>query len=67
MSAHRASLSPDLEQAMLQGALTFNEAWSIEDQLLLAEQVEVEMPWELEPQLRKLWLYQIPEANSLPL
>ena len=67
MSAHRAELSPDLESAMLAGALSFNEAWSIEDQLILAEQMEVEMPWELEPQLRKLWLFQIPEANKLPL
>ena len=67
MPANKAHLQSDLEEAVLGGALTLTEAWALQDQLLLAEGSEVEMPWELEPQMCKLWLYQVPGHNQLPL
>jgi hypothetical protein len=51
----------------MDGALSFREAWSIQDEVLLSTKEWVVMPEILEPQLNKLHFYQMPTFNSLPL
>ena len=66
MPASQAHLPLELQQAVLEQALSLTEAWAIQDQFLMSNSLWVEMPWELEPQIRKLVLWQSPAFNSLP-
>lgn len=65
--ADQAHLPEPLHQAWLDGALTFQEAWSIQDEMLLSTREWVVMPESLDPVLGKLHFYQVPTFNSLPL
>ena len=67
MSASQAHLPDNLLEAVMDGALLLSEAWAIQDQFLLAESEEVEMPEILNPQVSKLLLWQTPGFNDLPL
>ena len=65
--ANQAHLQEWLHQVWLDGALTFQEAWSIQDEVLLSTSNSVVMPESLDLPLSKLHLYQAPTLNSLPL
>jgi uncharacterized protein YukJ len=67
MSARHLPLFPNLQLAWELGALSFKEAWELQDQALLAPSNLVPVPLSLEPQLDKLNLFQQPAANKLPL
>ena len=67
MSAQQLHLFPQLQLAWQLGALSFQEAWDLQDQALLATSNQVPVPSSLEPQLDKLNLLQRPAANRLPL
>lgn len=67
MSAELLHLPPPLHQAWMDGALSFREAWAIQDEMLLSTKEWVVMPEILEPQLNKLHFYQMPTFNDLPL
>lgn len=67
MPANQAHLPDNLLQAVMDGALLLSEAWAIQDQFLMSESEEVEMPEILNPQVGKLLLWQTPGFNDLPL
>ena len=67
MSAKEFHLPPPLHQAWMDGALSFQEAWLIQDEMLLSTKDWVLMPESLDPPLSKLHLYQVETFNSLPL
>lgn len=67
MSAHLFPLDPQLQEAWEAGALTYKEAWLVQDELIVSPEQMVEMPPHLEPQMRSLLFFQVPPENSLPL
>ena len=69
MSALLYPLQEDLHQAWLLGALTFQEAWQLQDQLLLSDPTETWVPVspELAPQVMKLLFLEMSPVNQLPL
>lgn len=66
MQDRTAHLDSQLQLAWQQGILSFQEAWRLQDQFLLATQDWIEMPEELEPEARKWALWQVPAENKLP-
>lgn len=54
MSACQIFLEDWLEQAVLQGAVTLSEAWAVQDEILLSQEEEVEMPQALWPVMERL-------------
>ena len=67
MSASPFPLSRELQEALEAGVLSLKEAWLLQDQFLLTEAVEVEMPEELSEEAIKFLLWQAPPENDLPL
>ena len=67
MSASQANLSQELELAVLSGALSLQEAWSLEDQFLQVTNDWLELPLELQLPFNKLLLWQTEPYNDLPL
>lgn len=67
MQDRQAHLDSQLHQAWQHGILSFQEAWRIQDQFLLATQDWIEMPPELEQEASKLALWQTTAENELPL
>ncbi len=67
MSAHQFYLDSSLEEAWLQGALTFEEAWLLQDQILLQQSEELWLPEELQPLAQRFNLSQIPWLEAGPV
>lgn len=67
MSAQVAYLETWLEQGVSAGAVSLAEAWELQD---LALQIppgsEADLPACLEPMIDRLFLLEVPPANSLP-
>jgi hypothetical protein len=69
MSAEMAVLGVRLERAVLQGAVSLQEAWDLQDLILSADSPGqyLEVPESMEPTLARLWLLEERPANLLPL
>lgn len=67
MSAELLHLPRPLHQAWMDGVLSFQEAWSIQDEMLMSTEEWVVLPEILEPQINKFQLYQMEAFNDLPL
>lgn len=67
MQDRQAHLDNQLHLAWQQGVLSFQEAWRLQDQFLLATDDWIEMPPELEPEASRLALWHVPAENKLPL
>jgi hypothetical protein len=60
-------LYSSLQEAWESGALSFKEAWEMQDQLLLSREQWSEVPQSLEEHFNKLAFFQAPPGNNLPL
>jgi hypothetical protein len=58
MSAFQMYLDPELEQAVLLGAITLAEAWLLQDEYLMQQSEYLELPMEFAPLLLRLHLLQ---------
>lgn len=56
MSAYQLFLDPELESAVLQGALSLAEAWLLQDEYLLQQSDQISVPVEWQPMLLRLHL-----------
>ena len=65
--AQQFHLYNSLQEAWESGALSFKEAWEMQDQLLLSQELWSEVPQQLEEHFNKLAFFQSPPANHLPL
>jgi hypothetical protein len=65
--AQEYQLFSSLQEAWESGALSFREAWEMQDQLLLSQEQWSEVPPSLEEHFNKLAFFQSPPANHLPL
>ena len=68
MSAQVAHLETWLQQAVMAQAVSLAEAWTLQDlALLLPPELEVEVPQALHPTMERLFLWETPAHNSLPI
>ena len=68
MSAQLALLTPQLEQAVLQGAVSLAEAWALQDLMSMSVPGEWhEVPEPLHPMWERLCLLEATTENSLPV
>ena len=67
MSAQKAWLPEQLQEAVDNQILSLTEAWALADLILLCETDYLELPEILEPQVDRLALWQTPVPNRLPL
>jgi hypothetical protein len=65
--AQEYQLFSSLQEAWESGALSFREAWEMQDHLLLLGEGEFDPPTLLEEHFNKLAFFQSPPANHLPL
>ena len=66
MSAHAFPLEDWLEEAVLAGAITLAEAWSLQDEILQTYEPEVALPEELWPVKLKLDLFELDVSQMTP-
>lgn len=58
MSAFQAHLDQEFQEAVMAGVLSLEEAWLLQDQLLINQSEWVEVPSNLQPQMEKLAFFQ---------
>lgn len=66
VSAHAFPLEDWLEEAVLAGAITLAEAWSLQDEILQTYEPEVVLPQELWPVKLKLDLFEMDVSQMTP-
>lgn len=57
-------LEPWLEEAVLAGAVTLEEAWKVQDERMLSLEEETPLPQELWPVAERLHLFELETASS---
>ena len=68
MSAQVAHLEAWLQQAVMAQAVSLAEAWTLQDlALLLPDEEEVELPESMHPMMERLFLWEMPVLNHLPI
>lgn len=68
MSARVAHLESWLQEAVMSGAVSTSEAWTLQDlALLLPDEEEVELPESMHPMMERLFLWEMPVFNHLPI
>ena len=60
MAAWQIWLDSDLEEAVLAEVLTLEQAWLMQDEMLIQQSECLRLPMEWEPWLAKLELFQMP-------
>jgi hypothetical protein len=67
MSAYLMYLDPSLEEAVLMSALTLDEAWEIQDQMLLQQSEYLALPAEWHERMMRWRLAQTEPPEGMPL